>query len=265
LLAGVSAYQWLHAQKQGNVVGQGVLAAFKTGTYIAALLIPLQILVGDLHGLNTLQHQPAKLAAMEGIWETEQGADLRLFAIPDAQERRNHWEITLPNMASFILTHDWNGEIKGLNEFKGEHPPVAPVFWGFRIMVGVGMLMLLSSWLSAWQCWRSGMARPAMVRFMYAMSFSGWVATLAGWYVTEIGRQPWLVHGVLATSEAASNVPAPMIGISLTIYLALYVVLIASFISVLFYLARQVNNSQPVPGASGRAVPSTALAAPEVQ
>ena len=107
-----------------------------------------------MHGLNTLEHQPQKIAAMEGVWHTEQGAPLLLFAIPDAENKTNHFEIAIPNMASLILTHDANGEIKGLNEFEGEHPPVAPVFYSFRVMVGMGMLMLFAAWCGAYWLFR---------------------------------------------------------------------------------------------------------------
>jgi cytochrome bd ubiquinol oxidase subunit I len=220
-------------------------------------LIPLQIVAGDLHGLNTLKHQPAKLAAMEGIWETQSGAPAVLFGIPDAQERKNHFEIAIPNLASFYLTHDWEGEVKGLNDFEGKHPPVGPVFWAFRIMVGMGLLMLAASWLTAWQLRKRGEPAAWLARVLVAMTFAGWVATVAGWYVTEIGRQPYLVYGVLTTAQAASKVPAAMIASTLAMYLAVYVALIVMYISVVFYMARKAG-----------ALPSTPLApklAPSLQ
>jgi cytochrome d ubiquinol oxidase subunit I len=238
LIAGVSAWRWLRGDRSG-----GVMAGLKTGVYLGAALIPLQILAGDMHGLNTLEHQPAKVAAMEGIWDTERGADLRLFAIPDAQARTNHFEITLPNMASVILTHSWEGEIKGLNEFEGKHPPVAPVFFAFRIMVGVGVLMLLVSWLGAWQLKRQGQPKPWLARALLLMTFSGWVATIAGWYVTEIGRQPWLVYGVMTTAQAASKVSSGMILSTLVMYLTVYAALIVAYISVVFYMARRASRA----------------------
>jgi cytochrome d ubiquinol oxidase subunit I len=246
LVAGVSAYRWLRHDRTA-----GVLAALKTGVYTAAILIPLQIFAGDMHGLNTLEHQPQKVAAMEGIWQTERGAALRLFAIPDEEARTNHYEIAIPNMASWILTHSSDGEIKGLNEFAGNHPPVAPLFFSFRIMVGVGMLMLAASWFGVWQLYRQGQPSPWLARGLVAMTFSGWIATVAGWYTTEIGRQPWLVSGVLRTSEAvAQNVTGPMIGISLSMYLALYALLLISFILVVFHIARRAGEGpqqqQPV-------------------
>jgi cytochrome bd ubiquinol oxidase subunit I len=236
LVAGLAAYQWLRGDKR-----PAVHAALKTGLYTAAVLIPLQIFAGDMHGLNTLEHQPQKVAAMEGVWETEKGADLRLFAIPDEKARSNHFEITIPNMASYILTHDWEGEIKGLNEFE-QHPPVAPVFFAFRIMVGVGMLMLLVSWLGSYQTYRHGQPARPLLFVLVAMTFAGWVATVAGWYVTEIGRQPWLVQGVLTTAQAASNIAAGMVATTLIAYLTVYVLLLIAFITTLFYLARNPDK-----------------------
>jgi cytochrome d ubiquinol oxidase subunit I len=237
LIAGVSAYRYLRGDRGGDV-----RVALKFGCYLAACVIPLQIFVGDLHGLNTLKHQPAKVAAMEGLWETQRGAPLLLFALPDEETRSNRLEVAVPKGASLILTHEVDGELKGLNEFVGKHPPVAPVFWSFRVMVGTGLLMLAVSWLAAWQLWRrQGELRPWLTRALIAMTFSGWVATLAGWYVTEIGRQPYLVYGVLTTRAATSTVPAPLIGMSLSMYLALYVALIGAYISVVFYLARKAS------------------------
>ena len=146
LLAGISAYRWLK-----NDRAKDVMAALRTGVTVAAILIPVQIFVGDLHGLNTLKYQPAKLAAMEGIWDTQQGVPAVLFAIPDQATQSNTYEIAIPKLASFYLTHDWNGEIKGIKEFGDKHPPVGPVFWAFRIMVGVGLLMLAVSWFASYE------------------------------------------------------------------------------------------------------------------
>jgi cytochrome d ubiquinol oxidase subunit I len=241
LIAGVSAYRWLRGDK-----APAVAAALRTGILMAAVLMPLQILLGDLHGLNTFEHQPAKVAAMEGIWDTERGADLRLFAIPDSQQRKNHFELKVPNAASLILTHDRDGEVKGLNEFKGQHPPVAQVFYSFRIMIGVGLLMLAVSWLAVWQLKRrryGGELRPWLLKGLVAMTFSGWVATVAGWYVTEIGRQPYLVYGVLTTAEAAAKIPPVMLGTTLGMYLITYVLLTVAYVSVVFYMARKAAYS----------------------
>jgi cytochrome d ubiquinol oxidase subunit I len=240
LLAGLSAYRWLRGDR-----GADVQASLRTGLYVAAVLIPLQIAVGDQHGLNTLHHQPAKIAAMEGIWDTQKGAPAVLFALPDKTTQSNHYEIAIPKLASLYLTHDWNGEIKGIKEFGDLHPPVAPVFWAFRVMVGVGMLMLAVSWLGSWQI-RKNALRPWLARVLVGMTFAGWVALIAGWYVTEIGRQPWLVQGVLTAADAASKVPASNIAFTLVMYLSLYVVLLTSYVGVLFYLARKASLPAPI-------------------
>ena len=246
LLAGLSAWQLLR--------GHAPLSAPRTlrvGLTLAALVIPLQIVVGDLHGLNTLEHQPQKVAAMEGVWETQRGAPLLLFALPDDEQRTNHFEIGIPKLASWILTHSADGEIKGLNEFRGEHPPVAAVFWSFRVMVGTGVLMLVVSWVGAWLGMRARWQAPALPRALLwvlaGMTFSGWLATVAGWYVTEIGRQPFVVYGLVRTADVASNVAAPMIALTLTLYVTVYLALIVAYVSVLKYMAEKPE--EPASGA----------------
>jgi cytochrome d ubiquinol oxidase subunit I len=234
LLAGISAYRWLK-----NDRAKDVMAALRTGVMVAAVLIPLQIVVGDLHGLNTLKYQPAKLAAMEGIWETQQGVPAVLFAMPDQASQSNRYEIAVPKLASFYLTHDWNGEVKGIKAFGDKHPPVGPVFWAFRIMVGMGLLMLAVSWFASYELKfkKTLSKRTAMV--LVGMTFAGWIALVSGWYVTEIGRQPWLVYGVLTTAQAASQVPPGNIALSLAMYLTLYAALLSAYVSVVFYLAKK--------------------------
>ena len=237
LMAGVCAYQWLRGDRT-----PAVMAALRTGVFVAATLIPIQIFVGDQHGLNTFHHQPAKVAAMEGVWETERGAPALVFAIPNEAQRRNDYAIGIPRLASLILTHRSDGEIRGLNEFGDKHPPVAPVFWAFRVMVGMGVLMLAVSWLAAWALRRGRQPYRWIAKALVAMSFSGWLATLAGWYVSEVGRQPWLVTGVLLTRDAASSTPAAMIGVSLGLYLSVYALLIVSYVSVVFHLAKKYSQ-----------------------
>ena len=204
------------------------------------------MVAGDLHGLNTLKHQPQKIAAMEGVWETTRGAPLLLFAIPDDAARMNRFELAIPKLASLILTHDTDGELKGLNEFPSAHPPVLPVFWCFRIMVGTGILMLLVSWIGLWRHWRDGwdfgrMPRPMLTLFA-AMTFAGWVATIAGWYVTEIGRQPFIVAGLIRTSDVASRVPSSSIALTLAIYIVLYLLLLVAYVGVLKYMSETANK-----------------------
>lgn len=247
LIAGISALRMLWGDR-----GEDVKSALRVGIIAAAGLIPLQILAGDLHGLNTLEHQPAKVAAMEGNWETGPNIPLVLFAIPDEEARENRFEIAIPNGASFILTHTTDGVVPGLNDFVAEdgtvlHPRVAPVFFSFRIMVGVGMAMLLLSWAGLVLLRRygaGGMPKLPLLAFS-AMSFSGWIATLAGWYTTEIGRQPWLVQGVLSTKDAVSDVPAAMVLSTLIGYLLIYAALILAYMGVITYLARKATRSEP--------------------
>jgi cytochrome d ubiquinol oxidase subunit I len=232
------------------------MAALRTGVFLAAALIPIQIFVGDLHGLNTLEHQPAKIAAMEGIWKTERGVPALAFALPNEKERRNDQAIGIPKLASLILTHSVDGKIQGLDEFGDKRPPVAPVFWGFRIMVGTGLLMLMVSWAAAWNLRRARQPSTWVARCLLGMTFSGWLATLAGWYVTEIGRQPYLVTGLLLTRDAASATPAPMIGVSLGMYLSVYAFLILSYVSVLFHLARKRKSVETVGPDLGQKLPA---------
>ncbi|HEY1104053.1 MAG TPA: cytochrome ubiquinol oxidase subunit I [Burkholderiaceae bacterium] len=243
LMAGVSAWQILRKTDTA-----GTHKALRTAVMAAAVAIPLQIFMGDLHGLNTLHHQPAKIAAIEGIWHTEKGAPLTLFGFPSEKEGRTLYAIQIPKAASLVLAHDLDAELKGLNEFPGAHPPVAPVFWGFRIMVGVGMLMLAVAWFSAWKLLRNRatIALPRWLLYTLAgMSFSGWVATLAGWYVTEIGRQPWIVYGMLKTADVVALHPPPMVMGTLIAYLLLYALLLVSYIGVIKYMAE--HPAQPAP------------------
>ncbi len=255
MVAGVSAWQILK-----KVDSAATHAAFKSAIVAAAVLIPIQIFMGDLHGLNTLKHQPAKVAAMEGLWETEKGAPLVLFGIPDPVTRTNLYAIEIPKLASLILTHDPNGEVKGLNEFEGKHPPVGPVFWSFRVMVGTGMLMLAASWLTvALLRKRTPATLPKPLLWgLSLMVFSGWIATLAGWYVTEIGRQPYIVYGVITVAETAAKHAPAMIGLTLSVYLALYAGLLIAYILVVKRLAEKATRGEALslPSSFNRAQPS---------
>lgn len=243
LIAGLSAYQLLR-----NTANGGTFLALRTAVMAAAIAVPLQIVAGDMHGLNTLEHQPAKIAAIEGIWHTEKSAPLTLFGWPNEKERRTDYAVTIPKLASLILAHDIDAELKGLNEFPNAHPPVAPVFWSFRVMVGMGMLMLLVAWWAAWTVWRrrADLSRWQL-RLLAAMTFSGWLATIAGWCVTEIGRQPFLVYGLLRTSELVADHPPGMVLSTLVAYLTVYVFLLAAYIRVLMYMAQ--HPAMPTPDA----------------
>lgn len=234
LVAGISAYRILKGDTK-----QAPLLTLRSAVFLAAFLIPLQIFVGDMHGLNTLEHQPRKIAAIEGIWETQTNVPLLLLAWPDEENQSHRFALGIPGLASLILGHDVNAELPGLDQFPDARPPVAPVFYAFRIMVGIGLLMLLTSWTGALQLLRKGRLSRPMLKVMVAMTFAGWVAVLAGWYVTEIGRQPFLVEGLLKTADAVTDVAPTNVGLSLTMYLSLYVVLGWAYLHTLFYMARQ--------------------------
>jgi cytochrome d ubiquinol oxidase subunit I len=202
------------------------------------VLAPLQAFVGDQHGLNTLEHQPAKVAAMEGLWQTQKGIPLVLFALPNEEKKRNDWAIEIPKVSSLILTHSLEGEVKGYDAFE-DVPPMAPVFFAFRGMVGMGLLMILVVWFSCFLLiYKKRQPRP-LLWILSAMTFSGWFATLCGWLVTEIGRQPWLVTGILRTSDAVGNARPSELGASLTVYILVYTLMFIAYMVVLTHLARK--------------------------
>jgi cytochrome d ubiquinol oxidase subunit I len=240
LIAGLSAWQLLRGTSNG-----GTQRALRTAVVAAAIAIPLQIVAGDMHGLNTLEHQPAKIAAIEGIWHTEKSAPLTLFGWPNEKEGRTDFAIQVPKMASLILAHDIDAELKGLNEFPNAHPPVAPVFWSFRVMVGMGMLMLAVSWWAAWTLWRKRALSRWQLRLLAGMTFSGWVATIAGWCVTEIGRQPFLVYGQLRTADLVAQHAPGLVLTTLLAYLAVYLFLLSAYVLVLMYMAE--HPAMPTP------------------
>lgn len=240
LAAGLLAYRQLKGDTR-----PAVKSGLSCCLVLAFVLAPLQAIVGDFHGTNTRDHQPAKLAAMEALWETTEGAPLTLFALPDEDARENHFEVGIPKLGSLIATRDLNGKILGLNEFEGLHPPVAPVFWSFRVMVGVGTLMIAVASIGTYFLARRGGQPKWFLKVLLGMTFSGWVATLAGWYVTEIGRQPWLVYGVLKTEDAVADLPPSHVGITLTAYLIIYLALGVAYVGSLFYLARKAMEEAP--------------------
>lgn len=215
-------------------------------TMMAALVAPLQLFMGDLHGINTLEYQPAKVAAMEGIWETEKGAALRLFAVPDQKNEMNHYEISIPKVASLILTHNLKGEVKGLKEWKKEdRPPVAWVFWSFRVMVGIGILMICIGILSAIQYFRKKLFESRFLQgFWMLMMPSGFIALLAGWFVTEIGRQPYTAYGVIKTIESVSPaILGPQLAWSLLTFVIMYTFV---FGAGSYYILKLISKGIPV-------------------
>ncbi len=215
-IGGYYLWRGLHVRHARIMLGMAMI--------MAIFVAPLQLLFGDLHGLNTFKHQPAKVAAMEGIWETERGAGLRLFALPDQNQERNRLEISIPKLSSFILTHDFDGEVKGLKTWaRAERPPVAMVFWTFRIMVGLGMLMIATGVIALVLHFRKALFTTRWFHlWCMAMTPAGFIAVLAGWFVTEVGRQPYIVYNVLRTSETVSPVAGGPIAISLAAFVVTY-------------------------------------------
>jgi cytochrome d ubiquinol oxidase subunit I len=231
VIAGLSSWRLLRARGDN-----GAQRTLRAALLVAAGLVPVQIWVGDEHGLNTLEHQPAKIAAVEAIWNTGRGIPLVLFAVPNDEYKRNDYAIELPYGASVVLKHDPRGELKGIDAFP-DHAPVAPVFFAFRAMVGIGVLMLAVAWWGAWITRRGSVPTPWALWAFSAFTFSGWAATLCGWIVTEVGRQPWLVTGVLRTADAVGDVPGAALGASLTGYILTYTALFVAYMIVLTHLA----------------------------
>ena len=213
---------------------------------MAIFVAPIQAVMGDFHGLNTLKHQPAKVAAMEGIWETEQGAPLKLFGWPDQEEEKTKYAIEIPKLSSLILTHDLNGEVKGLKEWpKDERPPVAWIFWSFRAMVGIGVLMIFTGVTAAILYLRKQLFNKRWFQlWCMVMTPSGFVAVLAGWFVTEIGRQPYIVYGVMRTAETISPVMGSQVALSLLAFIFSYVFV---FGAGSYYILRLIGKGPGIP------------------
>jgi cytochrome d ubiquinol oxidase subunit I len=239
----------------------------KMGLALATILVPLQAFVGDAHGLNTLEHQPQKLAAIEGIWEGGPGQPAVLFAIPDEKTESNKLEISIPKLASLYLTHDWDGSVKGLKDFPvADRPPVVPVFFGFRVMIGMWSVMLLITVWSWWLAFRK--RRFANTWFLRLCTWSipvGYVAVTAGWVTTEVGRQPFVVYNQLRTSDAVTpNLAGHDVVISLLMYVLVYA---AVFGAGAYYLVKLVRagpaiaHADPGPGSTQR--PARPLSAAE--
>jgi len=235
VVAGVAGYYlWKkrHEKHAKIMLGMAMIIAF--------FFSPIQAVIGDFHGLNTFEHQPIKVAAMEGIWETEEGAALRLFALPNEKTKRNDFEITIPKLASLILTHDLNGKVRGLNHWPAEeHPPVAPVFWSFRVMVSIGLLMIATGLVAGFLYWRHRLFTCRLFhRWCLIMAPSGFIAVLAGWFVTEIGRQPYSAYGILRTSDSASPVLPEAIAFSLLAFIIVYSIVFGAGVYYIFKLVK---------------------------
>jgi len=253
VVAGIGAYylrRQRHIQHARVMLGMAMI--------MAVFVAPLQLLLGDLHGLNTLEHQPAKVSAMEGLWDTQKGAPLVLFGWPDQEEEATKFSLEIPKLSSLILTHDLDGEVKGLKEWPpDERPPVAWVFWSFRIMVGIGMLMIATGLIALVLFLKKRLFETAWFQYWcMALTPAGFIAVLAGWFVTEIGRQPYVVYGLLRTAEAASPVSAGPIAISLLAFIVVYVLVFgAGSYYILKLIAKGPGIQEPIYGDHGIATP----------
>ena len=219
VVGGIGAfYLWrkLHVKHARIMLGMAMI--------MAIFVAPVQLLFGDLHGLNTFKHQPAKVAAMEGLWETTRGAPLLVFGWPDMEEEITRYAVKIPKLSSLILTHDFNGEVAGLKAWpKDERPPAAMVFWSFRVMVGLGMLMIATGFFGLFLYWKKHLFDTKWFQILcMALTPAGFLCVLSGWFVTEVGRQPWVVYGFMRTAEAISPVPGSSIALTLTAFILVY-------------------------------------------
>ena len=249
VIGGVSAVYLL----KGRFVDRAG-AMLKLALAFLAIVIPIQIVIGDMAGLKVREYQPAKLAAIEARWTTERSVPLTLFAWPDEQAETNRYTVDLPHMGSLILTHSWDGEVKGLKDFpRDERPPVAIPFYSFRVMVGLGLLMLALALVGLWR-WKRGtlFSGRGYLKAWVVMIPSGFVALLTGWWVAEVGRQPWVVQGLMRTSQAASPLPAGSVLASLVTFVVVYIGIFGAGLWYLFKLFRD----GPLP-APQREVPAT--------
>lgn len=220
--------------------------AFSMAMWMAAIVAPIQLVAGDFHGINTLEHQPAKIAAMEGHYETQRGAPLILFGIPDDEAETTRFKVEIPKLGALILTHEWDGEVRGLKAFpKEERPPAEIVFWSFRIMVGIGMAMIGIGLWSLWARWRGRLLQDRLLhRLALLMGPSGFVAVLAGWITTEVGRQPYTVYGHLTTADSVAPIAAPAVAASLIAFIVVY---FAVFGAGTVYILRLMGISPDTP------------------
>ncbi|WP_341791803.1 cytochrome ubiquinol oxidase subunit I [Rickettsia endosymbiont of Gonocerus acuteangulatus] len=217
---------------------------------MALFVAPVQVFIGDQHGLNTLKYQPVKVLAMEGIWDTEKGVALNIIGFPDKEEERTKYAIQIPYASSLILTHSLDGEIKGLKEWsKDERPPVATVFYSFRIMVGIGFLMVFTGIAGLYLYLKKRLYNAKWFQYWYMlMSPSGFIAVLAGWFVTEVGRQPYIVYNILRTADMASPVLGKYVFISLMAFIVVYTIVFGAGMYYILRLIKQgikvIDNSE---------------------
>jgi cytochrome d ubiquinol oxidase subunit I len=240
-VAGMSAWMLLRAAGEPEAKVAGARLSLSMAMWFAAIFAPVQIVLGDLHGLNVLKEQPTKLAAIEANWETRAGAPLVLFAWPDERAETNRYEVAIPKLGSYILTHEWGGTVPGLKDVPvRDRPPVWPVFFSFRIMVGIGLLMAALGLWSLWLRWKGGFYENRwFLNACMLMTPSGFGAVLFGWFTAEIGRQPFVVYGLLRTADAVSPVTAGAVATSLVVFVVAYAII---FTAGSYYLAKLLRK-----------------------
>ncbi|WP_149536585.1 cytochrome ubiquinol oxidase subunit I [Siccirubricoccus phaeus] len=247
---------------------------FSMAMWMAAAVAPVQAVLGDMHGLSTLEHQPQKIAAMEGHWETQRGAPLILFGLPDMAREETRMAIEIPRLGSLILRHEWDGEIRGLKDFPpADRPTNVPlVFWAFRIMVGMGLLMIGLGLVSLWLRLRRRLYEtPWFLRWAVAMGPSGLIAVTFGWITTEAGRQPFTVYGLMRTAESASPIAAPALAASLAAFIVVYFCVFGAGMWYLFRLfahppeAQESGAESEPPIRTAGITPAPQVAAPQAQ
>ncbi|WP_422920475.1 cytochrome ubiquinol oxidase subunit I [Rhizosaccharibacter radicis] len=248
-VGGVGAWHLLRARREGREASPAVRTMFSMAMWMAAIVAPIQIGAGDTQGLNTLQYQPAKIAALEGDWEGGSRAPEILFGIPNMKEERTDYAVEVPLLGSLILTHSLNGHVPGLKEFKPEDRPYSPLmFFTFRIMVGIGFLMFGLGLWSLWQRWRGSFYQsPWLHRAALLMSPAGFVALLCGWITTEVGRQPFTVYGHLRTVDSVSPIALPGMATSMAAFAVVYFFVFGAGLMILLRLMGQ----EPVMGEPG--------------
>lgn len=247
VVAASGAYHLLKGRRD-----PAIKTMFSMSLWLLLVLTPLQAIVGDQHGLNTRKYQPAKIAAIEGLWETEKGGTaLNLFGLPDMKNETTKYAIAIPHLGSVLLTHSWDGEVRGLKSFpKEDRPNSTVVFWSFRIMVGLGMLMILLS-LAGLTLRKKGALFESRLfqRFALVMGPTGFITLLSGWVTTEAGRQPWVVYGVMRTAQAVSPVTAQQVGVSLMVFVIVYTLVFGTGI---YYLLKLLKRGPALPGQTTR-------------
>jgi cytochrome d ubiquinol oxidase subunit I len=239
------------------------MTMLRMGLGMAVVLAPLQLVIGDMHGLQAAAVQPAKIAAVEAHWDGSEPGALVLFAVPDEKAEQNRYEVSIPNGASLLITHSFDGRFPGLKDFTpADRPPVWGPFYGFRVMVGIGLIMIALSLWGAFEWWRGRLESSRLFLRLASLSWPlGFIAVLAGWTVAEVGRQPWLVTGLLRTVDATSPVPAAAVAVTLVLFVVVYGVIFSAGIVYMNQLIRRgpVAEAEHVEGVPSR--PLTAAAA----